>query len=109
MPEPSRRWRLYGKGKERWLQSLWNVLLLQAKSYWYGGGFEVAEGLTGKAYALFRSIIINRDKTVGSKEGKPFIPSGYAMMAGLRMGCSMNAIAFSKLATLAHGTLSLKS
>jgi len=87
-------------GEEGRSQSLWSISLLQAKSHWYAGGFEVAEGLAGEAYALFRTIEMNRDETVDSEEGKPSITSTHGTTPGLRMGCSMNALALSKLAAL---------
>lgn len=73
------------EGDERRLRRLWNIIQLQAKSKWYEGSFDVAEGLAVEASDLAPHI------TDGDGSGG---------LVGLRQGCSMNALALSKLAAL---------
>ena len=64
------------------------------KSYWYDCDFKSAEEAAGTAYALFRRIEMGRgDETVSGKNETETA----ATTAGLRMGCSMNALALFKL------------
>jgi len=75
--------------KERRLWNLYTIIQLQAKSQWYGGLFDAAEELAVEASDLAPQIAMDGDGG-GGENGE----------WGLRQGCSVNALALSKLAAL---------
>jgi len=75
--------------KERRLWNLYTIIQLQAKSQWYGGLFDAAEELAVEASDLAPQITMDGDGG-GGENGE----------WGLRQGCSVNALALSKLAAL---------